>query len=153
MAMLKESFVLLTAILNNILYVNVPYGVKNMAICFSCENRSDYTVMSLTNINDGRLPVFYYYKELPIVDYKLKLIFEDGTEGDTEWIKNGNVSNVVNDFKVVDAEAVINNFNNVTENIIALLSIILVSLCFVIIKIFMKIFIKCIRKAIADNEV
>lgn len=152
MALLKESFVLLTAILNNILYVNVPYGVKNMAICFSCENRSDYTVMSLTNINGGRLPVFYY-KELPIVDYKLKLIFKDGTEGDTEWIKNGNVSNVVNDFKVVDAEAVINNFNNVTENIIALLSIILTLLSFVIIYIIIIIFIKCIRKAIADKEV
>lgn len=37
MALIKETFVLLTAILNNVLYVDVSYSVRDMAICFSCE--------------------------------------------------------------------------------------------------------------------
>lgn len=56
-----QGFVLLRAILNN--YINFPYGVMNMVICFSCQGRSDFTLTSLTN---GHLPVFYY-NELPAI--------------------------------------------------------------------------------------
>lgn len=139
MVLLKESFVLLTAIFNNILYVNVPYGVKNMAICFSCENRSDFQIMGHTDINDGRLPVFYY-DDLLSVNYKLKLIFQDGTEGDTEWIQSSNSSTTT----IVGAGSVIENINLEIRKIFILLSFVLSSISVLI----LKILIKCIKKRV-----
>lgn len=69
------------------LYVNVPKGVHKMAVCFTkCENRSDFTVMRHKMINDGQLPVFYIDVVENVTTYKLKLIFPDQTEGDTDWI-------------------------------------------------------------------
>lgn len=47
----KENFVLLTAIFKSILNVNIPYVVKNMTACFSCETKSDSQIMSHTDIN------------------------------------------------------------------------------------------------------
>lgn len=46
MVLLKESFVSLSAIIKNIPYVNGPYAGKNMAVCLSFENGSDFTIMS-----------------------------------------------------------------------------------------------------------
>lgn len=85
MALLKKSFIILAAIVNNILYINKPQGVKNVAVCFlNCENRSEFMLMSEKLVNNGNLAV--YYTELPanISTYKLKLVFPDNTEGDVE---------------------------------------------------------------------
>lgn len=63
-----------------------------MAICFSnsdCTNRTNFMVMGKKEINHGDLPVFTV--KLPkndtwnITSYKLKLIFSDLSEGDSEW--------------------------------------------------------------------
>lgn len=136
---LKETFVLLTAVFNNILYVNTPYGVKNMAICFSCENRSDFQLMSYKHINDGHLPVFYY-NDLPSMKYKIKLIFQDGTEGDTNWIHSNNSTTIAAD----NAGPAIENLNSEIKNIFILLSFVLSSVCVLV----LKIFVKCIKKRI-----
>lgn len=65
MVLVKESFVLLSTVLNNILNVNVPNGGKNMTICFSRENRSDSILMSHSNINNDQFEfiesIFYYW--------------------------------------------------------------------------------------------
>lgn len=85
MPLFKKSFVILATLVNNILYINKPHGVKNVAVCFSnCENRTQFSLMSETTVNDGNLVV--YYTQLPpnTSTYTLKLLFPDGTEGDSE---------------------------------------------------------------------
>lgn len=97
MALLKKSFVILTSLLNGILYINQPYGVKNVAVCLNsiCENRSQFILMSNTTINDDHLAVFYISFPPNISTYTLKLLFPDGTEGDSNAISisSGNVCN------------------------------------------------------------
>lgn len=137
MVLLKENFVLLTAIFNNILFVNIPDGVKKMAICFTCENRSDFQIMRHANINAGHLPVFYY-NDLPSTNYKLKLIFQDGFERDTEWLQGDNSTTTF------VSEPVIENINLEIKNIFILLSLVLLSISVLLLKIFMK----CIEKRI-----
>lgn len=74
--LVKAKFSVIDCHPHNILYANIPYELKNMTLCFSFENRSNFH--SHTNINDGRLPVVYYKDFLLIINYELKLIFQDG---------------------------------------------------------------------------
>ncbi|KAG5885054.1 hypothetical protein JTB14_033371 [Gonioctena quinquepunctata] len=88
MMLMETYFVLLTAIVSNVLYVNVPKRVKYMAICTknfkpTC-NRTEWKLKRLVTINDGQLPVFAVDLRKNTFKYKLELIFEDGRERDTE---------------------------------------------------------------------
>lgn len=115
-----------------------------MAICFySCENRSDFQLMSQTNINDGRLPVFYY-KNLK-ANYKIKLIFQDGTEGDTELIyTNNNNNNSNNNTTATTTTPVIGNINTDIKQIFVLLYFVVSSMSVLLLKIILK----CIKNRI-----
>lgn len=86
MVMLREDFVILSLILNNVLYLNVPYEVQHIAICYkSCENRSEFALMKNEVVNDGYLPVFS--SEIPpnVTKYKMKLTFHNHSERDSGW--------------------------------------------------------------------
>lgn len=67
------------------LYINKPYVVKNVTICFSnCENRSPFTLMGESTVNPGYLVVCYSQLPSNISYYRLKLLFIDGTEGNSQ---------------------------------------------------------------------
>ncbi|CAH1987011.1 unnamed protein product [Acanthoscelides obtectus] len=92
---LRTSVIILTAIVNNVLYTNVPNNVKRIAICFNDEkidcNQTEWSLMNHKVMNYGQLPVFF--KEIPKSKgtfYKIKLIFPDNTEEDSEWYKTTN---------------------------------------------------------------
>lgn len=57
MVLQMEIFVRLTVIFNNISCVNISYVVKNMAVRFQCEHKSDLNyesqIMSHTNVDRG----------------------------------------------------------------------------------------------------
>lgn len=77
---------ILTSLINGILYVNQPYSVENIAICYDpiCENRSQFTLMSNTTINDGHLAVYYISFPSNVSTYTLKLLFTNGIEVDSD---------------------------------------------------------------------
>lgn len=59
-----------------------------MAICClnQCETRSDFMIsMSKTIMNVGHSPAFSGTVGTPSMHFKLKLLFFDVIEGDTEW--------------------------------------------------------------------
>ncbi|KAG5862859.1 hypothetical protein JTB14_022943 [Gonioctena quinquepunctata] len=84
----EMNFVLLTAIVSNVLYVNVPKRVKYMTLCAEDSkhmcNRTDWKMMRLVIIDDGQLPVFAADVPQNTSKCELKLIFEDGRERDTK---------------------------------------------------------------------
>lgn len=87
MALLMQSFIILTAILNNVLYTDVPVRARDMAICFTdCTNRSNFSMMSRKVVNGGKLNTFYTLLPEGVTAYKLKIVFQDNTDGDTGWI-------------------------------------------------------------------
>lgn len=143
MVVLKENFVLLTAILNNVLFVNIPHGVQHIAICFEdCSNRTAYALMSYTVLNDGHLPVFY--AEVPSTTRcKLKLIFHDRTEGDADWltIQNHTVKYINQDFNITAASLGISTaLSSELNNIFILTCFCVSSLIVLLLKIVLKYF-------------
>lgn len=83
MAILKANFIILTAILNNVLYTNVPLGVQQMAIRF--DNQTEWRKMNFSVVNNMKLNTFSIAID-EAKRYKLKLIFNDGTEGEfKDW--------------------------------------------------------------------
>lgn len=126
MALLVESFIILTAIYSNILHVNIPDGVENMAICYSdCTSRHNFTIMEKSTVNDGKLHVFK--SEIPDVAtaYKLKIIFRNRSEGDTGWLS-------------IQATCSKDDFKQEIKNIFALVCFSATSLVVLLLKIAVK---------------
>lgn len=81
MTLLKANFIILRAILNNILYTNVPNSVQQMVVCF--DNQSELRKMNFLVVNDIELETFSITID-EAKSYTLKLIFDDGTEAEME---------------------------------------------------------------------
>lgn len=80
MSLVKKSFLwFLFAIINNILYIDKPYRVKSVAICFpSSENRPQFPPIRETPVNNGDWVVYYEQLASNISTETLELFFLDG---------------------------------------------------------------------------
>lgn len=119
------------------LYVNVPDGVQQMAICFTdCTNRSNFTIMRRTAMNDDKLQVFSTeVSNTSNITYKIKLIFPDNSEGDSDWISHQRyVSDIRNDL-LLDYEG----SKEEIKNIFVLMCFTVMSLMILLLKIVIKI--------------
>lgn len=150
MVLWEESFIILTAVFNQILYVNIPHGIQHAAVCCAkeCENRSDFSIMRQSQINNGYLPVFYV-ETTNNTQCKLKLLFSDRTEFDTNWIKiAANTNEKENATRDIHISSIGSHDGNDIQkeitNIFILVCFVLTSLIVLILKILMK----CIKKRI-----
>lgn len=152
MVLWQESFVILTAVFNHVLYINVPHGIQHVAVCCieACENRSDFSIMRQTEINNGFLPVFYVETPNNYTQCKLKLIFSDQTEFDTKWLKviedTSEQVNVTEDIHTssIGISGRGADIQQEITNIFILVCFVLSSLIILILKVIMK----CIKKKI-----
>lgn len=141
--LLNANFVLLTSVLNNILYINVPSGVTQMAICLDNLQRdctpTEWLMMNFMQVNDGKLDTF----SIPIYqkEYKLKLVYQDGREEEFENWKTVPQSPPLLEIDLTDMQPI-----NITQNEYYTLYIISCITLSLILLIILKICIEIINK-------
>ena len=88
MTLLSSSFLLLTAILNNTLYINHPYSAQAVFACFDdiCYWSSNWSEMQPYQI-ENYLPALTVDLPINATQYKLRIIYPNRTVGDTSWIQ------------------------------------------------------------------
>lgn len=88
MVMITTSFVFLVSILTNTLYVHKSQNVREMFISFNGNDTwpDAWVRMFPSTVNgDSSLKVFKSEMPANTSSYKFRLIFDNGTWGDTEW--------------------------------------------------------------------
>jgi hypothetical protein len=106
MAALSTSYIILTALVQNIFYINAPYNVKDAFVMlktkdFSTTNNETWSKLFYDLIDNKRTPVFKTFVPSAtansFLQYKVKFYFRDNTIGETqEWrtfITNDNTCN------------------------------------------------------------
>lgn len=91
MVLLASHFIILQAIFQNILYIHQPHNAQEVFACFDVDGKRNDTWPSswvrMRSYTDIGVPTFMAPVLNDTIQYKLRIRFQDGSVGDTDWKK------------------------------------------------------------------